>query len=262
VKEPTVAELFDLSGKSALVTGGAGHLGGAICRALAEAGARVVVSSRDRSRAQAAAEALPGPASHTGVVIDHMDAGSIERGFQEAVPATGGLDILVNNANEPSGKNWRDITFAQFSRQLANAAGYFHLARLMRDHAVDRKADASIILLGSIYGMVGSYPEDFEDLPAASPPGYHALKGGIIHLTRHLAVYWAKDNVRVNCVSPGPFPTNQANPEVLRRFRPHSPLGRMGQVHELKGVMILLAGRAGSYITGQNFVVDGGWTAW
>ena len=83
-----------------------------------------------------------------------------------------------------------------------------------------------------------------------------------MHLTRHLAVYWATDNVRVNCLSPGPFPGPQAPAELVRRLKDKSPMKRMGRPHELKGAVVFLASEASSYITGQNLIVDGGWTAW
>jgi gluconate 5-dehydrogenase len=132
----------------------------------------------------------------------------------------------------------------------------------MRDHAVERGAPASIILLGSMYGLVGSYPDAYEGVSPASPAAYHALKGGIVHLARHLAVYWAKDRVRVNCLSPGPFPSENAPRELVARLEQKSPLARMGQPHELKGAIVFLASDASSYVTGHNLVVDGGWTAW
>lgn len=118
-------------------------------------------------------------------------------------------------------------------------------------------------MLGSMYGIVGSYPEAYQDICAASPVAYHALKGGIIHLTRHLAVYWARDGVRVNCLSPGPFPNLDRVPDgLVERLEQRSPMGRMGVPSELKGAVVFLASDASSYMTGQNMVIDGGWTAW
>ena len=154
------------------------------------------------------------------------------------------------------------MTGEQFQRQLGNLTGYFLLARRLRDHAVKQQRPASIILLGSMYGVVGSYPDAYEGICAASPVAYHALKGGIVHLTRHLAVYWAKDGVRVNCLSPGPFPSPQAPAGLVERLKTKSPLGRMGLPYELKGAIVFLASDASSYMTGQNLIVDGGWTAW
>jgi gluconate 5-dehydrogenase len=261
---PTVQRLFDLTGHTALVTGASGHLGFALASALAEAGGRVIVASRKLKTARDTAAALPGipAAKHFGVALNHMDEASLERGFAQAVRQAGRIDILVNNAHEGLGADWRSVTGPQFTQQLANATGYFLLARLLRDHAVAEKRSASIIMLGSMYGQVASYPDAYEGICAASPAAYHALKGGIVHLTRHLAVYWAKDRVRVNCLSPGPFPGPAAAPKMIKRLRDRSPTGRMGERHELKGAVVFLASEASSYVTGHNLVVDGGWTAW
>ena len=262
--EPTIQELFDLTGRAALITGASGWLGSSFARALAEAGASVVVSSRDKARAEETAAALPSPggAAHFGVQLDHMDGDSIEAGFRDAVAAAGKLDVLVNNGLEANSKSIADVTFEEFARHQANNAGYFALARLIRDHAVERGAPASIVMIGSMYGMVGSYPDAYEGLDFRSPVAYHALKGGTIHLTRHLAVYWAQDNVRVNCLSPGAFPKDQVIEEVIGRLSAKSPMKRLGRPHELKGALLLLASDAGSYITGANIPVEGGWTAW
>ena len=259
--EPTVRELFDLTGRVALVTGGTGHLGSAMSRALAEAGATVVISGRDRERARAAANALPG-SGHHAVELDHMDPASVDRGFAAAVAAAGRVDVLVNNGHEALTADWTTVTAEQFTRQLANATGYFLLARNLRDHAVGRGAPASVILLGSMYGLVGSYPDAYAGVCPASPVAYHALKGGIVQMTRHLAAYWAADRVRVNCLSPGPFPTDKAPAEMVERLTAKLPMRRMGRPHELKGAVVFLASDASSFLTGQNLVIDGGWTAW
>lgn len=262
-REPTVQKLFDLSGKVALVTGGTGFLGTAFATALAEAGARVVISSRERSRAEAAVAKLPGDAEHVGVRLDHMDGGSIEAGFADAVEAAGQIDVLVNNGNEGVLNDWTDVTHEQFAWQQGNVAGYFTLARLVRNDAVERGDPASIVMLGSMYGQVASYPDAYAGVCPASPAAYHALKGGIIHVTRHLAVYWAADRVRVNCLSPGPFPNMSTAPgEMVDRLCTKSPMGRMGEPHELKGAIVFLASDASSYMTGQNMTIDGGWTSW
>jgi len=261
---PSIQQLFDLTGRIALVTGGAGYLGRAISEALAEAGATVVVSSRSLDRATAAVSALPtnGAVEHQAVELDHKDETSLQSGFAAAVERAGGVDILFNNGQGGAADDWTDITDEGFRDQLSNAAGYFLLARLMRDHAVDRGKPASIVMLGSMYGVVGSYPDSYEGVCPASSVGYHTLKGGIVHMTRHLAVYWAKDNVRVNCLSPGPFPSEKAPAEMVERLCGKSPMGRMGLPQELKGAALLFASDAGSYLTGQNLIVDGGWTAW
>lgn len=261
---PTVQQLLDLSGKVALVTGATGYLGAALAGALAEAGALVVASSRDRASAGSAATALGGPEAgrHLGVALDHMSEASIAEGFAEAVRRAGRVDVLVNNGHEPLVADWRTVTGAQFTRQLSNVTGYFLLARHVRDHAVGRAAPASVVLLGSMYGMVGSYPDVYEGIGPANPTAYQVLKGGVVQLARHLAVYWAKDRVRVNCLSPGPFPGPAAAPALVERLAARAPLGRVGRPDELKGAVVFLAADASSYVTGHNLVVDGGWTAW
>lgn len=262
--EPTVSELFDLTGRVALVTGGTGHLGSAMSRALAEAGATVVVSSRDADRAEQAAGALPRPggAVHRGVALDHMDAASAERGFAAALALAGRVDVLVNNGHEAQPADWTAVTAEQFTRHLANATGYFLLARLLRDHAVTRGGGGSVVMLGSMYGQVASYPDAYAGVCPASPVAYHALKGGIIHMTRHLSAYWAADGVRVNCLSPGPFPSEKAPAAMVERLTTRLPMKRMGRPHELKGAVVFLASDASSFMTGQNLTIDGGWTAW
>lgn len=263
--DKTVQQLFDLTGKTALVTGGTGYLGTAFGDALAEAGAGVVISSTRSERGQAAAARLPSPggAMHYSVVLDQADPDSIREGFNAAVEAAGKIDVLVNNGLDAVGKDLADITFEEFLKHQGNTAAYFELARLLHDHVVERSAPGSVINLGSMYGQVGSYPDAYEGLCTASPVAYQAHKGGTIQITRHLAVYWARDHVRVNCLSPGPFPNpSKVSETLLERLSTKLPMKRMGEPWELKGALVFLASEASSYLTGQNLTLDGGWTAW
>lgn len=262
---PTIPGLFDLTGRAALVTGGTGYLGRAFCAALAEAGATVVVASRDAGRAADAAAELPSPGGvqHFGIELDHKCEASLQAGFEAAVRCAGKLDVLVNNGQSGPAEDIDHASEPGFRDHLANATGYFLLARSLHDHLVQRKAGGNVVMIGSMYGLVGSYPDAYEGVCPASPVAYHALKGGIIHMTRHLAVYWAKDGVRVNCLSPGPFPNPESAPAALiPRLEAKSPMQRMGTPAELKGALVFLASDASTYVTGHNLVVDGGWTAW
>jgi gluconate 5-dehydrogenase len=262
--EPSIQQLFDLSGKVALITGASGYLGQSMARALAEAGASVVLSSREQAKAKAQANELPviGRAKHHGVRLDYMDEGSITQGVADALAAAGRIDILVNNGHDRVTADWTNITGEQFTRQLMNATGCFLLAREVYQHACHRGGGASIIMIGSMYGLVGSYPDAYAGICVASSAAYHTLKGGMVNLTRHLAAYWAKDGVRVNTLSPGPFPATAVNPELKARLSSKCPMGRMGRPDELKGAVVFLASEASSYMTGHNLVIDGGWTAW
>jgi len=178
------------------------------------------------------------------------------------VAAAGQVDVTVNNGLDAEGKDLTEISFEEFARHQTNNAGYFELARLQHDHAVERGVGASIINLGSMYGQVASYPDAYAGVCSASSVAYHALKGGTIHMTRHLGVYWAKDKVRVNCLSPGAFPNPAGAPEALvANLIPKCPMERMGIPEELKGAILFLASEASSYMTGQNLTIDGGWTA-
>ncbi|MEP0842957.1 MAG: SDR family oxidoreductase [Phycisphaerae bacterium] len=264
MNNPTIHELFDLSGKVALVTGASGYLGKALSAALAEAGATVVATSRDAAKARDFAATLPNAAAarHRGVAMDYLDPASIEACVRETLGLAGRIDVLVNNGYLLTKGDWTNLDADGFNRQLANATGCFLLARHVRAHAVQRGGGASIIMLGSMYGLVGSYPDAYAGICDASSVAYHALKGGIVQMTRHLAVYWAADGVRVNCLSPGPFPAPTVNPRMVERLCSKSPMRRMGRPEELKGAVVFLASDASSYMTGHNLVIDGGWTAW
>lgn len=264
MSEATFQELFDLTGRVALITGGTGYLGSAMANGLAEAGATVVIASRDQARAEAAAQGLPNPQKqqHRGVQLDHLDEVSLNRGFDSAVSLAGHVDIVINNGQQGHARDLTDVSYEEFHADQRNSAGYFCLARRLHDHVVERKVSGTVVMIGSMYGVVGSYPDAYDGVCTASPVAYHALKGGVVHMTRHLAAYWAKDHVRVNCLSPGPFPSEKAPAEMVERLKAKSPMGRMGLPQELKGALLLLVSDAGSYITGQNLLVDGGWTAW
>lgn len=261
-----VNELFGLNGQTAVVTGGAGYLGRAMVEALAQAGAKVIIADAQLEAAQRVAEQL----QSKGFQIDALeyDAGS-ETSIKDMVNAVdskyGAVDILVNGAYKFIEKRIDDACAADFEESLRiGVTGYFlvsqGIVRLMQ-----AKRCGSIINIASMYGMVGSYPEVYAGLPACISPNYHAAKGGIIQMTRYMAVYWAQHNIRVNSISPGPFPQDkvrQAVPGLLDRLIDKVPLKRVGKPDDLKGAIVFLASSASSFVTGHNLVVDGGWTAW
>lgn len=263
-QERNVMDLLSLKGRVAIVTGATGWLGSAMSRALAEAGATVVATSRFADQAAEFAATLPGE-GHLGLALSQDDTDTIPGFVAEVVERLGRIDVLVNNAYRGTVPDIEDATAEDFDKSYhTGATAPFILAREVARHLRSRGAPGSIINIASMYGVVASYPSAYVDLPVNSPPNYHGLKGGVVHLTRHLAAYWAADNIRVNCISPGPFPkvAQSSNDEFIRRLSEKVPLGRMGQPEELKGAVVMLASDAGSFITGQNLLVDGGWTAW
>ena len=263
--ERSVIDLFSLQGKVAVVTGACGWLGSAMSRALAEAGAQVVVTSRDGGQAAEFATTLSG-SGHLGLGFSQGDTDTIPNFVAEVVEQMGRIDVLVNNAYGGTAPDIDNATAEDFNQAYhVGVTAYFLLARDVMLHLREHQRPGSIINIASMYGVVASYPSTYEGLSAGSPPNYHALKGGVVHLTRHLAAYWAKYNIRVNAIAPGPFPKPEVRDQVkgfIPRLEEKVPLGRMGRPEELKGAVVLLASDAGSYITGQNLLVDGGWTAW
>jgi gluconate 5-dehydrogenase len=257
--------LFGLKEKVAVVTGGAGHLGTAICEALADAGAHVVIASRSLDKCQGLADRLSETSECLAIQCDVSDESSIRSTIDQAAARWNRLDILVNNAYSGPNPDIPDMTADDFAVALRNGVtAYFIAAQQSRLHMLTT-GGGSIINVASMYGMVASYPPVYEGIPFNSPANYHAVKGGVIHLTHHLAAYWAKDKIRVNAISPGAFPAprvQNASPEFMDRLCEKVPMGRIGQPDEMKGATLFLASEASSYVTGHNLVVDGGWTVW
>ena len=265
-EEKTLKELFDLNGKVALLIGGGGYLGSAMSMALAEAGAKVAIGDSDKSHNDEVLPKLPiADDSKLGIVCDIGNEESARSVVDQAAAHFGRLDILVNTA--VSGKRPRidEAVMSDFDQMTRVClTGPFIASQQAAKH-MRKVGGGSVIHISSMYGMVASYPEMYEGLPNVVSPTYQASKGGIIQLTRYQAIYWAKDNIRVNCISPGAFPRPVQEPDreiFLERLMKKIPFGRGGKNWELKGVVALLASDASSFMTGQNLVVDGGWTAW
>ena len=204
--ERHLMDLLSLKDRVAIVTGACGWLGSAMSRGLAEAGARLVVTSRDAAHAADFAGKLPG-GGHLGLGFSQGETDTIPDFVAEVVDRMGKIDVLVNNAYGATAPEIDTATADDFDQAYhVGVTGYFLLARDVMLHMRQRQVPGSIINIGSMYGVIGSYPSLYEGLPLNSAPNYHALKGGLVHLTRHLAAYWAKYNIRVNTLSPGTVP--------------------------------------------------------
>ena len=258
--------MFDLSGKVALVAGGAGYLGAPLCGKLAEQGAAVMVADKDRARAKAAVEDVRARVSRArikAVYLDVAEEASIESVVAETCEEFGGLHVMVNAACAAAGKLVEELKAGEFdAASRVNLTGAFLLARKA---AGAMRNGGSIIMFSSMYGVVSPDPRIYDPPQKPNPIEYGVAKAGIIQMVRYLAVHWAPRNVRVNAVVPGPFPrteVQQANPGFIPKLAAKVPLGRIGQPEEIAGPVVFLASDEASYVTGHALIVDGGWTAW
>ena len=252
-------QLFDLTGRVAIVSGGSMGLGRQMAEGLAEMGANLVLCARKKERCEAAAESL----RRLGVEVlalgcDVKDKSSIDDVVEKTLARFGRIDILINNAGVSWGAPIEEMTLDQWDKVLStNLTGTFLFCQAVAKPMTAQKS-GKIINIASVAGLGGGSAE----LQAI---GYHASKGGVIAFTKDLACKWAQHNIQVNAIAPGWFPTHMS--EWVIEHRKESllskiPLGRFGSDHDLKGAAIFLASNASSYVTGHVLVVDGGQTAW
>ena len=257
-----LTELFSLQGRVILVTGGYGHLGRAICKGLAEHGAQVFVLGRSREKFRAAFS--PGEAlSIDFVEFDLHSTPSIAAGFRTVYEAAGRIDVLVNNAYYCRGQPPEALDDADWAYGVDGTLSSVY--RCIREVLPYMKTNGrgKIINVASMYGVASPDFRVYAEHPSfLNPPHYGAAKAGLIQLTRYFGVYLARQNIQVNAVSPGPFPSDDVarNTSFVETLASRVPMGRTGQPDELKGVFVFLASEASSFMTGQNVTVDGGWT--
>jgi NAD(P)-dependent dehydrogenase (short-subunit alcohol dehydrogenase family) len=250
-------ELFDLSGKVALVTGGGKGIGRQMATALAEAGADLVLCARNVERCEEAAAAMPTRA--LALACDVRDKAQVDAVVARTLEELGRIDVLVNNAGTVWGGAPEEIPLDGWQKVVdVNLTGVFLCSQAAGREMIAR-GGGKIINIASIAGLRGGPPEVMNALP------YSATKGGVISFTRDLACKWAQHGIHVNAIAPGWFPSDMSR-FVLdsheERLLDHIPLRRFGGDHDLKGAIVFLASRASDYVTGQTLVVDGGESAW
>lgn len=273
-----VYELFDLTGRTAIVTGGAGLLGAEFCRTLAEAGASVVIADVNETAAVTLAKDLDRDGySALGAGTNVADPGSVSRMVDLAREAFGRLDILVNSAAldpkfDPQALATRTTPLGSFedypldawkSALDVNLTGMFLCCQTAVKPMLER-GEGVIINVCSTYGLVGPdqrlYQRDGQQT-MYKPVYYSVTKAGVLGLTRYLATYYAGKAIRVNVLTPGGV-YNGHDEVFLKAYSARAVMGRMACKDEMNGALLFLASDASSYMTGANLVVDGGWTAW
>ena len=278
--ERSAFDLFNLAGRVAIVTGGAGLLGAQFCRTLAQAGAQVVIADVDRTAAEDLAQVMS-DAGHLAIAVptDVADPESVQGMLAAALKAFGRLDILVNSAAldpkfdprhaankaNPSGLGaFEDFPLPAWEQALrVNLTGAFLCCQACVQPML-KQGGGVIVNLSSIYGLAGPDQRLYQrpgQPPRYKPVYYSVTKAGILGLTRYLATYYAGRNIRANALTPGGV-FNGHDEAFVQAYSARAVIGRMAEKDEMNGALLFLASDASAYMTGANLVVDGGWTAW
>lgn len=253
----TVQQLFDLTGKTALVTGSSRGLGLQMAHALGEAGARIMLTSRKaEDLEQACAELQAAGIDARWIAADCAKETELQRLADETLQRLGDVDILVNNAGAAWGAPAEDYPIAAWDKVMnLNIRGYFILSQAIAKKSMIARRSGRIINISSITGLGGN-PAGIDTI------AYNTSKGAVVNFTRALAAEWGKYNITVNTICPGFFPSRMSNGLLdsigTDTMAAHAPLNRLGDDEDLKGLCVLYASDAGKHITGQYLAVDGG----
>jgi NAD(P)-dependent dehydrogenase (short-subunit alcohol dehydrogenase family) len=263
----SLQQMLSLKGRTALITGGAGWLGTAISETLAELGANIILASRDQVRCAKKCEEIVqqtgGSIQAVGLELDLLNKDAYQPFFDKVHEHFSAVDILVNNAWSGKKNSWESMTDEDWERDINMSLN--SVFRMTKAAFPDLKKARGVILnIASMYGHIGPDYRIYDGKEFANPPSYGAAKAGVIQFTKYLASFLSPHGIRVNALSPGafPHPPTQKHEGFMQRLGSKNPLNRIGQPEELKGAVALLCSDAGSYITGQNLCVDGGWASW
>ena len=262
-------ELFNLKGKTSLVIGGSGLLGKEICEALVEHGSDLIIAGRNFSKARQIIDKLKISFPCVNIQfmeVDISDNDSIVNfSIELRKKLSNRLDILVNCGWSGNKNTFDSISIEDWNKDIQICLNGVFLTIKETVPLLKNGEHPSILNIASMYGHVAPDYRIYEGTPQANPPSYGAAKAGVIQLTKYLASFLSLYNIRVNCISPGPFPyqsTQKDFPDFIKKLSKKNTLNRIGKPFEIKGSTLLLCSRAGSFINGQNICVDGGWSIW
>lgn len=265
-----VMSMFGLSGKVAVVTGGAGLYGASISEALCEAGATVLIASRNGERCEEEAGKLRQRGYRAeGMRLDLSDESSIGLFTTEAAERYGRIDVLVNNSVSRTGLADIEQTTSEgwTEAQRVNGLGLMLLTKAVVTMMRERGGGGTILNIASIQGVLGPHFPVYGETGMTSGIEYTYAKWGMVGMTKWLANYYGKYGIRVNCISPGGYNPVGTDREIraeefVRSYIERTPLGRMADDTDIKGAIVYLASDASKYVTGHNLIVDGGWSSW
>ncbi len=257
-------DLFSLKGKTAVVTGGAGYLGASMVEGMLANGASVIAVDILEIKPE---EIISNGSVYSelhSLQCDLSSTKSIQEMFAKAKAFNGEIDILVNCGVYGASAPIEQMTDQEWFNGVDGSVGTaFRCIREVIPY-FETGGGGVIINIASMYGMVSPDPGIYSNSGQNNPVNYGVAKAGVIQLTKYCAAHLAKKNIRVNCVSPGPFPNPKKLPpeDFMRNLERKTMLGRVGKSEEIAGAVVFLASNAASFMTGTNVVVDGGWTAW
>lgn len=246
--------IYDLTGKIAIVTGGAGHLGRSISQALVEYGAKVIVVGRIKDIELKGCE----------YYSVNLNLFSIDGVVDKIIRDYKGVDILINAAYSGNREEFFDLELDDLYEGLMKTVSPYFKAIKEVAPIMLSQGEGSIINIASLFSYLAPDQRMYLDTGNAPSIHYAVGKHGVLGMTRYLATLWADKGIRVNAISPGWFPKNRGEdrPDYMAEITRRIPMGRIGQPSDLAGVAIYLASDASSYVTGQNIVVDGGYSVW
>ncbi|MHA1680433.1 MAG: SDR family oxidoreductase [Promethearchaeota archaeon] len=258
--------LFDMTGKTVLVTGGSGHLGQAMSNALAEFGATLFIASRNVAKNEKFARELTEKYHNPNypLSLNITDGDSIQAARKLIMEGEGKIDVIINNAYSGAGSDILSMSLSDWKKGIDGTINsLFQITKEFLPFMIEQKK-GKIINISSMYGIVAPDVSIYKNNPYYNPANYGTGKAGMIQFTRYIAAVYGKFGITSNSISPGPFPSKkiQEDVEFMESLKSKNPLNKIGVPDDLKGAILLLSSAASDYINGANIVIDGGWTIW